>query len=94
MRRPTLIPAVETKKGQALYAMWAFKEGREARYVLPYSCVEVSVKEGKRLTPIFVENGKPLEIHIHRSVSEKKKNKIIERIYVCAPSPGSFWRSK
>ena len=58
----------DTPEGDRLRTCWLTVD-RPERFIVPYTFVEACESEGVLLSQIFVHEGRPMGIHIHRSIA-------------------------
>jgi hypothetical protein len=58
----------DTPEGHRLRTCWLTAD-RPERFIVPYTFVEICELRGMLLNQIFVHEGRPMGIHIHRSIA-------------------------
>lgn len=58
----------DTPEGHRLRTCWLTVD-RPERFIVPYTFVEICESKGALLKQIFVHEGVPMGIHIHRSIA-------------------------
>ena len=73
----------DTPEGDRLRTCWLTVD-RPERFIVPYTFVETCESEGILLNQIFVHEGRPMGIHIHRSIANViVRGNIAASILVC-----------
>ena len=76
----------DTVEAQRLIETWR-NEDRPQRYFVPFSWINTCREKRQFLHQVFVENGLPVKIHIHRSIANlNSRGDFTETIMVSSPS--------
>lgn len=57
-----------TLEGDRLKSCWLTVD-RPERFIVPYTFVEICESQGVLLRQIFIHEGRPMGVHIHRSIA-------------------------